>query len=262
MGVASLDDEGRYRLTPVAEFILSGPYRRLGDEYWAHLPEFLKTDAPLKKMDDASQSETHYQLQAYALSWMLAPAAAKAAELLDIGGERRGLSVLDVGAGAAGWSLAMAARDPSTRVTANDWPAVLDIAAMVAQQQGLDDRLTLLPGNYHEIEFPPAAFDLGILGNVTHLETPEGNASLFCRLHAALKPGGELIIFDAFPGDPAGEVNRALYNLGLAMRTEHGKVYTQQELTALLSAAGFERPVLTPLPVPPYAIGMLVAKKK
>jgi ubiquinone/menaquinone biosynthesis C-methylase UbiE len=262
MGLVTQNDEARYRLTPVAEFILSGPYKHLGDEYWAHLPTFLKSDAPLKKMDDAAQSETHYQLQAYALAWMLAPACELAAERLDIGGNRRGLSILDVGAGAAGWSLAMAKRDPAARVMANDWPAVLEIAQMLAMQQGLDDRLTLLPGNYHEVEFPPAAFDLAILGNVTHLETPEGNAALFRRVRAALKPAGELVIFDAFPGRPEGELNLALYDLGLAMRTQHGKVYTLAELTALLANAGFEQPELTPLPVPPYAVGMLVARAK
>lgn len=108
-----------YGLAPVAQF-LAGPYRDLGDSYWSHLPAFLKTGEPVARMDDARESERQYQAQAMALAWMMAPAAATAAAVLDIGGRRRGLAILDVGAGAAGWSLALARRDPDTTVTALD----------------------------------------------------------------------------------------------------------------------------------------------
>src|SRR5687767_10712209 len=40
-----------YGLSPLAFLLLSGTYRQLGDEYWAHLPALLKTDQPLVRMD-------------------------------------------------------------------------------------------------------------------------------------------------------------------------------------------------------------------
>ena len=139
-----------YGLAPVARF-LAGPYRDLGDAYWSHLPAFLRTGEPMARMDDPRESERQYQAQAMALAWMMAPAAAAAATALDIGGRRRGLAVLDVGAGAAGWSLALARRDPATTVTALDWPAVLAIAQKAAAEAGLLERFATIAGDYHKV---------------------------------------------------------------------------------------------------------------
>jgi ubiquinone/menaquinone biosynthesis C-methylase UbiE len=251
----------RYALTVLAAGLLGGSYRELGDQYWAHLPSFLKTGQPWIKMDDACESEAHYQSQAAALAWMLAPAAEAAAHALGIGETLKDLSILDVGAGSAIWSLTMARHDPGTTVTAVDWPAVLKVAAETASNSGLSDRFSTIVGNYHEVDLPESQFDLALLGNVTHLETPEGNRSLFEKVHRSLKPTGRIIIFDVLPGQPEGDLNRTLYALGLALRTEHGRVYQPQELEALLVQSGFGPPKLTSLPVPPYAVGMLVAER-
>jgi len=240
---------------------LGGSYRRLGDEYWAHLPNLLKTGQPWIKMDDAHQSEAHYQSQAAALAWMLAPAAEAAAQALGVGQKLKDLSILDIGAGSAIWSLTMARHDSGTTVTAVDWPAVLEVAAETASNFGLTDRLSTIVGNYHDVDLPESRFDLALLGNVTHLETPDGNRSLFEKVHRSLKPTGQIVIFDVFPGLQEGDVNRTLYALGLALRTENGRVYAPQELEALLGQCGFGPPKLTSLPVPPYAVGMLVAER-
>lgn len=190
----------RYTLTVLAMGLLGGSYRKLGDEYWAHLPGFLKTGHPWIKMDDARQSEAHYQSQAAALAWMPAPAAEAAAQTLGVGEKLKDLNILDIGAGSAIWSLTMARHDQGTTVTAVDWPAVLEVAAETASNFGLSDRLTTIVGNYHEVDLPESRFDLALLGNVTHLET-------------------------------------------------------------LLDESGFGPPKLTSLPVPPYAVGMLVAER-
>lgn len=259
LGVVAREGE-RYTLTLMGRALQAGSYRNLSDEYWAHLPDLLRTGEPFKRMDDPAAREAQYAAQAAALGWMLGPAAEAAATVLEAEGRRR-LAILDVGAGSAVWSLALASRAPETRIVAVDWPAVLRIAAAAAEAKGLRDRLKLLPGDYHAVALPPASFDLALAGNVTHLETPEGNAALFRRLHATLKPGGEVAILDVFPGQPEGDLNRTLYELGLALRTGHGRVYTPEELTAFLEAAGFCKTRSVPLPVPPYAVGMLVTAK-
>jgi SAM-dependent methyltransferase len=247
-------------LAPVARF-LAGPYRDLGDAYWTHLPAFLRTGAPMARMDDPRESERQYQAQAMALAWMMAPAAAAAAALLDIGGRRRGLAVLDVGAGAAGWSLAVARRDPATRVTALDWPAVLAIAQKAAAEAGLQERFATIAGDYHKVALPEAAFDLAIVANVTHLETAAGNRDLFERLRRSLRPGGEIAVIDVFPVQPAGAaLPAALYALGLALRTTSGRVHSAADLEGWLTAAGFGGCQFTPIEAPPCTMGMLLAR--
>jgi ubiquinone/menaquinone biosynthesis C-methylase UbiE len=252
--------DGKWSLTPLAGSLLSGGYRQLGQQYWDHLPKLLKTGEPWIHMDDASQSAGHYQSQAAALAWMLAPAAEAAAIALGVGEREKNLSILDLGAGSASWSLTMARRDAGATVTAVDWPAVLAVARATAAKFGLSDRLTTIAGNYHEVELPEAVFDLAILGNVTHLETPEGNRDLLTRTRGALKAGGRVVIFDVLPGQASGDLNRTLYTLGLALRTRAGHVYTPGELETLLTETGFAKPRLVNLEVPPRAVGMLVAE--
>jgi len=248
-----------YGLAPAARF-LSGPYRDLGDHYWAHLPALLNTGEPLVRMDDARESERQYQAQAMALAWMMAPAAEAAATALDIGGQRRRLAVLDVGAGAAGWSLALARRDPATMVTALDRPAVLAMAQKAAAESGLQERFATIAGDYHEVALPEAAFDLAIVANVTHLETATGNRHLFERLRRSLRPGGEIAIIDVFPVQPGGALPAALYALGLALRTTHGRVHGGADLESWLAAAGFGDCRFMPLDAPPPIMGMLLAR--
>jgi len=249
-----------YALTPVARF-LAGPYRDLGDAYWSHLPAFLRTGEPMARMDDPQQSERHYQAQAQALAWMMAPAAEAAATALEIGGRRRGLAVLDVGAGAAVWSLALARRDAATAVTALDWPAVLTIAQKAAAGAGLQERFTTIAGDYHKVPLPDAAFDLAILANVAHLETAAGNRDLFERLHRALRPGGELAVIDVFPVQPAGVLPAALYELGLALRTTSGRLHRSADLENWVAGAGFSESRFIPLEAPPFTMGMLLTRR-
>lgn len=249
-----------YALTPVMHFF-SGNYQNLSDEYWDYLPKFLETGIPLAKMDDTKESEKQYQAQAAALAWMMKPAAEVAATMLEMGNKRKGLNILDVGAGSAIWSLTFAQKDNGIFVTAIDWPAVLEIAKASAKTLGLSERFNTRPGNYHKVELSPETYDLAIVGNVTHIETPEGNEALFSKIYKTLKTNGEIVIFDIFPGQEDGELPQSLYALGLALRTEKGQVYSCEQLQEFLSQAGFAGFKFSPIEVPPYTMGMLLAKR-
>lgn len=250
-----------YSLSLVMQY-LSGNYKNLSDEYWDHLPELLKSGIPLSAMDSVEQSEAQYQKQVSALAWMMQPAAMAAATILNIRKIRTALRILDVGSGAAVWSLACARMDPHCQVTALDWPAVLQIASASANAMGLGDRFTAMPGNFHEVNLPKGAYDLAIVANVTHLESRDGNISLFEKLHAALVEDGEIAIIDVMPGQSEGDLARALYAIGLALRTNQGEVHSQEALSGFLKSAGFASPSFTPLSVSPFTMGMILAKKE
>ncbi|HKS17312.1 MAG TPA: class I SAM-dependent methyltransferase [Planctomycetota bacterium] len=248
---------GKYSLAPVASFLL-GSYRDLGDAYWNHLPKLLATGEPLVAVEQATQGEAFYVAQAAALEFMVAPAAEVASAIL---ARRAPKQVLDVGAGSAAWSLAVARRDPAVRVTAIDRPGVLKVAAASASRQGLADRFTPLPGDFSTVELMEEGFDLAIVANVAHLLSPEGNVSLFRRIHKALKPGGAVAVIDVVPGSTNGDLPRALYALGLALRTKTGRTYAREELDRCLSEAGYESAAWTSLEVVPHTLGMAVAPK-
>jgi len=251
----------QYSLTLVMQF-LAGNYKNLSDEYWDYLPQFLKTGVPLAEMDSVEQSADQYEKQVSALAWMMAPAAEAMAQMLGVGQARKSLNILDVGAGSAIWSLSCAKHDPATSVTAADWPVIVDIAAGFAKQMGLEDRFTAIPGNYHESDLGESSYDLAIVANVTHIETPDGNRDLFRKIHRALQPGGEIAIVDVMPLQPEGQISAALYALGLGLRTAEGQVHSAEALQQYLGDAGFTGAVVQPIPIAPHTMGMLLATKE
>ena len=120
-GLATLglleEEAGCFRLNALGKLLASSP-QILGNRFWDHLPEYLKTGEPIIKMDALQHQAEHYQAEVGPLGWMLAPAANEAAQILENGDRRKGLRILDVGAGSAVWSLAMLRRDRSSTVTA------------------------------------------------------------------------------------------------------------------------------------------------
>jgi ubiquinone/menaquinone biosynthesis C-methylase UbiE len=146
--------------------------------------------------------------------------------------------ILDVGAGSGIWSLAMAECHSETRVTGLDFPNVLQVFRLQAEQMGLSDRVGLLPGNYHSVEIPEDRFDRIVLANVLHLEPAEQAAALIRRVASMLIRGGDLVIVDMLgDGTPVGERAQALYSLHLALRTRQGKLHPLSDLRAWIEQA-------------------------
>jgi ubiquinone/menaquinone biosynthesis C-methylase UbiE len=167
--------------------------------------------------------------------------------------------ILDVGAGSGIWSLAMAQRHPETRVTALDFPNVLQTFRIQAEHLGLSDRIGMLPGNFHAIEIPEDRFDRIVLANVLHLETPLQAAALIGRVTTALIRGGDLVIVEMLgDGTPVGERARAIYGLHLALRTRQGKAHILSDLRAWVEQAGLIAGEVIALETP-RGMGALVA---
>ena len=254
-------DNDRFTLAPVMQF-LAGNYQQLSDEYWDYLPSYLQSGVPLAEMDSVEQSAEQYEKQVTALAWMMTPAAEAMAQMLGIGQARKSLRILDVGAGSGIWSLTCAQHDPGTMVTVSDWPVIVDIATAFAANMGLSERFSAIPGNYHEADLGESAYDLAIVANVTHIETPDGNRDLFSRIHRALKPGGEIVLVDVMGTQPQGRIPAALYALGLGLRTAEGQVHSPESLQQYLTESGFSAAVPESIPVPPYTMGMILASRE
>jgi SAM-dependent methyltransferase len=167
-----------------------------------------------------------------ALASIFEGAAAALAERLLGSGTR----VLDIGAGSAVWSLAMAAREPEVEVTAFDLPEVTPAAVERAHQLGMGVRLRAVAGDWRR-QLPSGVFDRVLLANVLHLET-EGDAEKLVRAAAgALAPGGVMAVVD-FVDAPGRTLGHAVYDLHLALRTRRGRAHPAERLEAWLRAAG------------------------
>jgi ubiquinone/menaquinone biosynthesis C-methylase UbiE len=148
--------------------------------------------------------------------------------------------ILDVGAGAAPWSLALARRDPRCHVTALDFASVLASTRQAVDEAGCTDRFDYVAGNAFEVSLRPATYDLVLLGNLCHLFDPHANRRLIGRLRPAIQPGGRIAVIDVLPSpDPAARRSVQLYAAGLMTRTSSGGVHGKESYMAWLEEAGF-----------------------
>jgi SAM-dependent methyltransferase len=232
LGLVDRTADGRYRATnldPERLASLRAP--------WDGLAEAIRNDRPAVAVDDPAVAEKLYPNAVEFLAQLFAPAAVRAAERLAGSGSR----VLDVGAGAAPWSLAITARDPACRVTAVELPRVIPATRRAVAAAGLEARFEIRAGDVFTIDLGRDEYDLAIAGNVCHLFDEASNRRLVDRLYETLRPGGRLAIIDAVP-DERLEGPRAvvLYALGLLLRTTAGRVYPFSTYVAWLRDAGFE----------------------
>lgn len=204
---------------------------------WAHLGGALREGQPLVRGDTPDGASAFYPGAVGHLGAMLAAAAERAASLLPAAAR-----VLDVGAGAAPWSLAVAARDPACLVTAVDLPEVVPATRRAVADAGRERQFRFLAGDLFGVELGRRAFDLAIAGNLCHLFDEAANRRLLSRLYDTLRPGGALAVVDVMPGEGPTPRRVALYELGLLLRTASGRVHCLLAYLGWLHDTGFEPP--------------------
>jgi SAM-dependent methyltransferase len=233
----------------------------LGSRYWQQLPDFLRTGDAVPQMEHTPLDERDFRGETDASQWLLTAAAMDLVRVLDIGASRKSLRVLELAAGPAVWSLAIAHHDPAARVTVIDLPDRLALARSNAQGIGVLDRLECVESDYRNVQLPDSEYDLAVLANLSHLESANENLVTLKRVHSWLRPGGELAVIDVFPGQDKGRLHHSLYRLNLALRTRRGRLHRPADLQATILQAGFGKPQYAHLPSPPYMMGLMLAGK-
>lgn len=197
----------------------------------------------MEEGETTSGSANFYPGAVPLLGAAFASAAQSAAEHLGSVGAR----VLDVGAGAAPWSIAIAQHNPNCRVTAVDLPTVIPVTRRAATQAGVADRYDYLSGDVFSLDLGQTA-NLAMAGNFCHLFDEATNRNLLARLFGALTPGGRIAVIDVLPDEElTGPREAILYGLGLLLRTSTGQAYPLLCYTDWLHSVGFEEVECVPL---------------
>jgi len=227
----------------------------LGDQSW----ELLETCLQPSESTETTTELTAYRARCNAMQWIDTPAAMELVQLLEIGTTRQNLQILDLGAGTAVWSLAMAHHDPGAQVTAVDWPAPLKTAQQAATAIGAEARFTELAGDYRAIPLPEKHFDLAILANELSLYDDRECEALLQRAVQAIKPTGQIVILETICCHPDSNLAFALRELDLAIHWPRGRFRSPEELEALAQAAGLNTLQYQGLQAPPQLTGLLMA---
>lgn len=216
--------DGRYRPTSTG---LASLHPLL--PMWEHLPDAVRTGAPLFESDRRSTAGDVYPSTVSLLAGLWGHLGAEVAAALPAA-----TRVLDAGAGAATWGLAIAAANPGCHVTALDLPTVLPSTRLAVSRAGLTDRFGFVGGDLFDTPLEPGAYDLIVLGQVCHLFDGNTSAQLIGRLAPALAAGGTFAIIETL----AGGSGAAMHELSLYLRTRHGAVHPPSAYRRWLTDAG------------------------
>jgi cyclopropane fatty-acyl-phospholipid synthase-like methyltransferase len=189
--------------------------------------------------------------RAMAIGRMLIP-------LLNLKGRRK---LLDIGGGPGTFSVLCAKANPGIRCSVLDLPEVVTIAKELIAEQGVSDRVKVIPGDYHETEFPGGFDTVNILG-VLHQESAESIQSILARARHALIDGGVIHVMDMMTDEThTAPKFSALFAVNMALTTENGWVFSDAELRSWLEGAGFADVTIQPLP-PPMPHWLATARKR
>jgi 3-hydroxy-5-methyl-1-naphthoate 3-O-methyltransferase len=258
-GVGYLKKAGRsYKLQrSAAEHLVRGKPLYMGDAAmigkmmmgpWSMLAEVVKSGRPLQ----ADRSPEERQMFFSKLVPAIFPpgffAASAAVKRLPAAARRRIKRILDIGAGAAAWSIPFAKALKHARVTVVDYPAVTQVTRQYAERWGVGDRYDYLEGDFREVDFG-GGFDLAILGHIIHGEGLEWGKRLLTRTHEALGDGGMLLIGEFVPNDErSAPAPPLLFGLNMLINTAAGDVFTMREYREWLKEAGFSKVATVPAP--------------
>jgi hypothetical protein len=175
---------------------------------------------------------------AHSMVGMIAPLADFLAQVA-VKGASGPLRVLDIAAGHGLFGIGVAKAYPEARITAVDWPKVLEVAQANAQKAGVSDRHELRPGSAFDVDLGEG-YDLVLVTNFYHHFDQPTCVKLAKRFHASLEPGGRMLTLEFVPNsDRVSPPAAATFPLIMLANTPAGDAYTFEEYDAMFKEAGF-----------------------
>ncbi len=248
-------------LVPGAPGSLAGAIRYNRDVYpaWGELPELIRTGEPVEKPEvHLGEDESRTRTFVLSMHHRAMGIGRAVVPLLDLDDKRK---LLDIGGGPGTYSVLLAQANPDLNCRVMDLPEVATIAEELINQQGMGERVKTFSGDYRHASFPDGNDVVNIFG-VLHQESPESIQDILNRAYDALAPGGAIHIMDMMT-DASHTAPRfsALFAVNMALTTANGWVFSDEELTGWLRAAGFEDVAIRPLP-PPMPHWLATATKR
>ncbi|MEV0941053.1 methyltransferase [Micromonospora wenchangensis] len=231
---------------------------------WHRVGEALRGNRPLTwdpQQQDSLFDTTDPELVAQFWDAMFATSrftARALADAYDFGAHRR---LLDVGGGAGAFPIEFCLRLPELRATILDLPHVCVRAGERIAEAGLTDRIGTVAGDFLADPALPDGHDVILLSMILHDWDEPTNRALLARCHAALPPGGVIVISELLLNDErTGPPEAALMGMNMLVETEGGKNYSGAEYRRWLTDAGFVDVRTVPFEAP-GANGAVLARR-
>jgi len=166
-------------------------------------------------------------------------AAPRADEIVAATNPGSSKTLLDVGGASGTYTIAFLKVVPEMKATLFDKPEVVEMARERLSKAGMLDRVTLVPGDFYQDEFP-YGHDLAFVSAIIHQNSPEQNLDLFIKVFRSLNRGGRILIRDhVMEPDRIHPKDGAIFAVNMLLGTPGGSTYTYEEIKTGLSQAGF-----------------------
>jgi hypothetical protein len=249
----------RYKLTPEsAAFLVSDKpgyhgafFRHISEQLipkWLALDKIVRTGRPVSTVNSEKTGSKFFAEFVESLFPLSYAAAKTLGEHLGIPGAKKPVSVLDLAAGSGVWGIGLAEQSRHVRVSAVDWPPVLEVTEKIAAQHGVADRLTKIPGDLLKARFGKN-HNVATLGHILHSEGQARSRKLLKKTFAALAPGGTIAIMEFLVNkDRTEPMVGLLFSVNMLVNTEEGDTFSFEEISGWLREAGFVKPRLLQVP--------------
>jgi SAM-dependent methyltransferase len=168
-------------------------------------------------------------------------------------------TLIDIGGGPGSYAIELCRRNPGLRATLFDLPATLAVARGFVRRAKMRGRIQLRQGDYRRDPLG-GPYDVALLFNILHGEDEVTNEALLRKVHAALRPGGLLLIKDhVLDESRTSPADGAIFSLVMLLFTR-GRSYARGEIRGWLRSAGFGR-IQELAPEPPMTSAVLMASK-
>jgi SAM-dependent methyltransferase/predicted transcriptional regulator len=149
-------------------------------------------------------------------------------------------SVLDIGGGSGAYSMEFVSKKPGIEATVFDLPKVIPITKKFIDKEGYSGKIKTYTGDYTTDELPKG-FDLVFLSAVIHSNSLEVNQNLIKKCFHSVNNNGKIIIQDWIMNNSRTHpVSGAIFAINMLVGTEAGDTFTEQEVTEMLTSAGFK----------------------
>ena len=168
--------------------------------------------------------------------------------------------LLDLGGGAASYSIALCDANPQLAAVVVDRKEPLSIAKTLVEEHDLADRITLLEGDFLETELG-MDYDVVLVSGVVLIQSEEDCRHLFKLTHDVLVPGGVVIIQDYMRIDhsPERKMLDTLEDMYVLVAFNPGAGNREgDEVASWLEDAGFQNIKKISLPT---QLGLVTAEK-
>jgi ubiquinone/menaquinone biosynthesis C-methylase UbiE len=149
-------------------------------------------------------------------------------------------SSLDVGGGSGAYSMEFVSIKPEIEATVFDLPNVIPITKKIIEKEGFSGKIKTHTGDYTTDDLPKG-FDLVFLSAIIHSNSLGINQDLIKKCFNSLNKKGKIVIQDwIMNNDRTQPTSGAIFAINMLVGTEAGDCFTEQEVTEMLNAAGFE----------------------